>query len=412
MSKTFSQIKSYARLKSIPIIPVRAKDVSFLSAPDDFYQLILDKVRSAQNRIILSALYLGTGFKEVALVQEISDSFNKNSHLDVKIILDANRAQRADRNYRTSVTMLENLKTNDMFHIHLVNTCKVSGLTRILLNRFKKFNELFSTYHSKALIFDDDVILTGANLSHIYFDNRQDRYMLIKNSKLLSGYVSSFLGEIAQSGQNFSGLVRSHNSNYNNANKNIEREDHDCYVIPLFQHRSSGLTDCDDFLKFLNNLLPDASKVYLSSGYFNPFLDLKLDSVLVPSEEANGFYQGSGLLKYVPQLYSAILRRFAGAHSDCDYRLYNRLDWSFHAKGVWVENLNDIYVHLIGSSNYNWRSSTRDFETQFAIITNNPELIQKIRAERESLWQQSTQLENNSTSIIYDTFSRVFRSLL
>lgn len=34
--------------------------------------------------------------------------------------------------------------------------------------------------HLKALVFDDTLILTGANLSRDYFTNRQDRYVAIQ----------------------------------------------------------------------------------------------------------------------------------------------------------------------------------------------------------------------------------------
>jgi hypothetical protein len=34
--------------------------------------------------------------------------------------------------------------------------------------------------HLKALVFDDTLILTGANLSQDYFTNRQDRYVAIQ----------------------------------------------------------------------------------------------------------------------------------------------------------------------------------------------------------------------------------------
>ena len=36
-------------------------------------------------------------------------------------------------------------------------------------------NEVVGVNHLKVYLFDDDVILSGANLSNTYFTNRQDR---------------------------------------------------------------------------------------------------------------------------------------------------------------------------------------------------------------------------------------------
>jgi len=188
-------------------------------------------------------------------------------------------------------------------------------------------------------------------------------------------------------------------------------EGYDCLVIPLFQHQKSGLTDCDDFLHFLVNQIPLKS-IHLSSGYFNPALDLRWNSVLVPSEKANGFYEGSGLLKYVPKLYSAILKRLAREYPARECRLYNRPDWSFHAKGLWAESQDDVYIHVIGSSNFNWRSSVRDFETLFVLITNNRDLMQRINDERDLLWQDSILYQPQPSMVIYEAITRLIKSFL
>ncbi len=44
----------------------------------------------------------------------------------------------------------------------------------------KVLGEISGVHHQKIAIFDDTVIIGGANLSHNYFLNRKDRYMKIK----------------------------------------------------------------------------------------------------------------------------------------------------------------------------------------------------------------------------------------
>ena len=42
-------------------------------------------------------------------------------------------------------------------------------------------NEVAGVFHMKAYIVDDEMVLSGANLSEEYFNNRLDRYMLFTN---------------------------------------------------------------------------------------------------------------------------------------------------------------------------------------------------------------------------------------
>ena len=39
----------------------------------------------------------------------------------------------------------------------------------------QRYNETLGLQHTKIFVFDDSVILSGANLSSDYFTNRQDR---------------------------------------------------------------------------------------------------------------------------------------------------------------------------------------------------------------------------------------------
>jgi CDP-diacylglycerol--glycerol-3-phosphate 3-phosphatidyltransferase len=42
------------------------------------------------------------------------------------------------------------------------------------------FGEISGVHHQKIALFDDTVIIGGANLSHNYFLNRRDRYMKLR----------------------------------------------------------------------------------------------------------------------------------------------------------------------------------------------------------------------------------------
>ena len=57
----------------------------------------------------------------------------------------------------------------------------------------KGYREIFGVHHIKAAVFDDDVILTGANLNDTYYINRTDRWWIIKNCQPLADYIADLL---------------------------------------------------------------------------------------------------------------------------------------------------------------------------------------------------------------------------
>lgn len=56
--------------------------------------------------------------------------------------------------------------------------------------------EVLGVHHQKIYIFDDRVVLTGANLSKNYFLNRRDRCISIESPEL-SDYLYEYLQIIA-----------------------------------------------------------------------------------------------------------------------------------------------------------------------------------------------------------------------
>ena len=63
--------------------------------------------------------------------------------------------------------------------------------------------ETKGTYHTKFMICDNNVLMTGANLSEEYFVSRKDRYVLIENCPELVNYLEDFIDCLYQSGEKF-----------------------------------------------------------------------------------------------------------------------------------------------------------------------------------------------------------------
>lgn len=74
--------------------------------------------------------------------------------------------------------------------VHLYQTPKLRGALKRLPPRW---NEIVGVSHVKAIVADDDVVMTGANLSETYFTLRQDRCMRFRRTPGLADEVAGFV---------------------------------------------------------------------------------------------------------------------------------------------------------------------------------------------------------------------------
>ncbi|XP_019745090.1 CDP-diacylglycerol--glycerol-3-phosphate 3-phosphatidyltransferase, mitochondrial-like, partial [Hippocampus comes] len=162
----------------VPAFRVNGTRVHVLTSPDQFYQTLKARVRTAKRRVVLASLYLGTGQLEQDLVdcmQEALESSQENNHapeLKVSVLLDYTRGSRGQVNSRTMLLPLLRRFTSQM-RVSLYHTPDLRGLLRLLMPQ--RFNETIGVQHIKVYLFDDSFIISGANLRDSYFTNRQDR---------------------------------------------------------------------------------------------------------------------------------------------------------------------------------------------------------------------------------------------
>ena len=105
----------------------------------------------------------------------------------------------------TTLLIIMYIEFQDSCRVSLYHTPELRGIVKAVLPG--KFNETIGVQHTKVCVFDNDVCISGANLSNDYFSQRQDRYILIKDVPKLAKYfeelvdsISSFsfdLGEIS-----------------------------------------------------------------------------------------------------------------------------------------------------------------------------------------------------------------------
>lgn len=187
-------IDRYVTKERLPVFMLPHSNIHTILTPVEFYNLLLSGVKRCKQRMLISTLYLGSGELEQRLVNAIIDTSNSNPDLQIKILMDRNRGQRKDKKGQSSFTVLKkaldraanphNLKFSFVTHTAFPRRFD------FLMNR--RMSEAAGTFHSKAIIFDDSVILTGANLSEDYFVHRKDRYVLFDNSKPLADFLEDF----------------------------------------------------------------------------------------------------------------------------------------------------------------------------------------------------------------------------
>ena len=90
--------------------------------------------------------------------------------------------------------MLRRIKTN-----HLQKKVRVGFFhmpdTGMLKGKYSNspLREIFGVHHIKAHVFDNNVLITGANLSEDYFTDRQDRCMVIQDCEPLAHYFDDLI---------------------------------------------------------------------------------------------------------------------------------------------------------------------------------------------------------------------------
>ena len=52
--------------------------------------------------------------------------------------------------------------------------------------------EIFGVHHTKFAVFDNSIILTGANFEEQYFLNRRDRYWIVNDCEELANYLEDY----------------------------------------------------------------------------------------------------------------------------------------------------------------------------------------------------------------------------
>ncbi|KAH0517897.1 CDP-diacylglycerol--glycerol-3-phosphate 3-phosphatidyltransferase, mitochondrial [Microtus ochrogaster] len=440
----------------VPEFGVPSSHVRVLSSPAEFFELLKGQIKTAKRRVVMASLYLGTGPLEQELVDCLESSLEKSlqskfsSDLKVSILLDFTRGSRGRKNSRSMLLPLLQ-RFPERVRVSLFHTPNLRGLLRLLIP--ERFNETIGLQHIKVYLFDNNVILSGANLSDSYFTNRQDRYVFLQDCAEIADFFTELVdavGDVSLQLQGddtvdvVDGMVHPYKGDRaaycRAANKRVmdvihsartrqqmlhaqtfhsdsllsqeeaaaagdRRPAPDTWIYPLIQMKPFEIQIDEIVTETLLTEAERGAKVFLTTGYFNltqAYMDLVLGTraeyqILLASPEVNGFFGAKGVAGAIPAAYVHIERQFysevcsLGQQDRVQLQEYWRKGWTFHAKGLWLYLAGSSLpcLTLIGSPNFGYRSVHRDLEAQIAIVTESRALQQQLHQEQEQLYLRS-----------------------
>jgi len=231
--------------------------------------------------------------------------------------------------------------------------------------------EILGVHHMKLYMFDSTLLISGANLSQIYFEQRQDRYIEIRNNQPLVDFFTTILHTISSSPltcQLSKSQLTIREPSPSDSEKQQLSYTLNQFTLPpstpkseireantwLFPTIQLGFLDVrqDETLSRLIFGLSCNPTLHLdiASGYCN-FTNEHLRTILAargqvdvitPSPEANGFWGAKGLSRFITGAYDFFSRSFLD-HVTIEQKKkvirlfeYFREGWSFHAKGAWI----------------------------------------------------------------------------
>jgi CDP-diacylglycerol--glycerol-3-phosphate 3-phosphatidyltransferase len=415
------------------------------------------KISKAQRRIYLSTLYIGK--TEHEFISTIRDALAKNSNLRVSFLTDSLRGTREtpDPSSASLLTPLISEFGPDRVEVRMYHTPNLTGLRKKYIP--KRINEGWGLQHMKLYGVDDEIIMSGANLSSDYFSNRQDRYHLF-HSKELTDYFDKIHSGVANlsfdlqpsdapgaggysmswpstnpapspldSPSKYRDAASKHLCHLltpSNSPKAISDGKATTTIYPILSlvpllSTSTELPALTTILQSLARQPFQNSTWTFTAGYFNmtpSFRRLLLSTrpasgtVLTAHPHANGFYGSKGVSGMLPAAYTHLAKMFLkkvkteGLSDSVVLREWKKGmvgeegGWTYHAKGLWVtfpseEASEDPSLTVIGSSNYTKRSYELDLEANVVIATSDPGLRKRLGEEVKWLGEHAKAVDES-----------------
>ncbi|XP_068984049.1 CDP-diacylglycerol--glycerol-3-phosphate 3-phosphatidyltransferase, mitochondrial [Bombus flavifrons] len=429
--------------KNAPCFAINGSKIKVIHEPSVFYSTLVQKCKNARKRITFASLYLGTGKLESNLVNAVNEALiTSNGNVEVKILIDFMRGSRGKLNSRKMLEPLLNGKHGHCCQIFLYHTPKLRGFLKMITP--DRFNELIGLQHMKLYMIDNDIIISGANLSNDYFTNRQDRYFVIEDCEELCDFYDELVqrvGEfsfvlkpdgntvlnpalkanplkdpitfIEKAAHSVKALFQRELEEYSDPEKIAKDLDVDTWIFPSVQMGQLNIYHDSQITLKLLQTAPPGTTLKLATGYFNltsEYSEALLKHcqgtchLLTAHPTANGFFTAKGIAGCIPAAYTKIEEAFVkycnklGQQNRVILWEFIRPGWTYHAKGLWysLPEQEKPCLTLIGSPNFGYRSVNKDLETQITIITKNRNLQNELQREHERLFSCAKRVTNKT----------------
>jgi CDP-diacylglycerol---glycerol-3-phosphate 3-phosphatidyltransferase len=313
---------------------------------------MMSLLRNAKNRVAIATLYIGDSQMEQELLRAIP------SDVPVTILLDGLRGTRRENPKKTnSVTRLTSVETIHKYCPHAVVSQYITphhaGIGTLLPSRV---NEILGTQHMKIFCVDDTVLISGANLSDIYFTNRQDRYVVVEDGILAAELVDVI--DSVKSGEKFptriGDQVDVEGSTIQWATQHMAPDRITIKTLQSAVDAKLNITLCSPYL----SLSPEIVSVLKSHSSLR---------IVTGAPTSNAFHGSTGVSQFIPAAYECMQSELMSELPHAKFLNFTRPGWTFHPKGVWVAKNDEIVSTVIGSSNFGNRSRWRDLEILFRI---------------------------------------------
>jgi CDP-diacylglycerol---glycerol-3-phosphate 3-phosphatidyltransferase len=279
-------------------------------------------------------------------------------------------------------------------------------------------DEVAGVFHIKVYIIDDSLILSGANLSEEYFVDRQDRYVWIRNGggglvdfyanlvEVLCRHASPFDNEKTPKTRRFGALKTNKEEFFREltnlfvddaaktALEILPNDDKETMAlcVPTFQAPNGKFWNASRHTSFLSDTEVTRNLVRagfqeggghvqlkLSSAYLNPthhlvnsLSNIQDIDLLTAGRLSHGFRPkekaGNKGKDWIPTVFEHFGNDACQKLPHARLLHWERDGWTFHSKGLWLEQDEQLVAAIVGSGNFGERSHYRDMESNCVFL--------------------------------------------
>lgn len=398
---------SQTRLQQLPKLAVKASDYNILENPEHFHNRLLELIRNAKERILMTILYLQDDESGREILDALYEAANRNPRLNIWIYVDFHRAQRG------LIGKGASLGNSALYYEKAKNCSHPPCIYGVPVKK----REIFGVLHTKGMVFDDTVLYTGASINDAYLA-RNNKYRLDRYHEIISNDLANTFCNYANKSFHINFAVQDFSQGSVKPAKDIKDE-----IKQLRRHltlsqyefkdkkiksNEIGITPIAGLGKRNNNLnkailwalCSAKQELFICTPYFNPPKMIRNSieqalkkgvkvTLVVGDKVANDFFihenEDFSPIGVIPYIYEQNLRDFVKTNQEyIDKKKLSVKVWqdgfnSYHLKGIFI----DRNYAIVTGNNLNPRAWALDLENGLFIYDPNQLMQEKFSHEKQ-----------------------------